>query len=60
MENGKWKTETLPAFSVFHFPFSIFDARASARSRNFETRYISSDRFSIRSADEFTNRLLPL
>jgi hypothetical protein len=30
MENGKWKIETLPSFSIFRFPFSVDKARASA------------------------------
>jgi hypothetical protein len=30
MENGKWKMETLPSFSVFRYPFSVDKARASA------------------------------
>jgi hypothetical protein len=29
-ENGKWKMETLPSFSIFRFPFSVDKARASA------------------------------
>jgi hypothetical protein len=30
MENGKWKMETLPSFSIIRFPFSVVSARASA------------------------------
>jgi hypothetical protein len=30
MENGKWKIETLPSFSIFRFPFSVDKARTSA------------------------------